>query len=275
MPIYWKALRTVPPLEILCHRIAWSAVFTVGLIFARRRGSDLLQAFADRRLLRQMAASAALIGGNWLIFIYAVTSGHVLQSSLGYFINPLLSAGLGYAVLKERLGKRQRLALGLAAAGVAVAAVAATLGEPPWIALALASTFALYGLIRKTTRADALLGLCVETLLLAPAAALYLAWLAATDSGALFHVSQQMDLLLLGAGVVTALPLIWFAHAARRLDLSMLGILQYLSPTCQFLLAVALYDEPLSRPLLVSFALIWAALALFMTESAGRARRRA
>jgi chloramphenicol-sensitive protein RarD len=234
-------------------------------MLAQRRGGELVRAFADRRLQMQMLLSSALIGGNWLIFIYAVNSGHVLQSSLGYFINPLLSAGLGFAVLKERLGARQRVALGLAAAGVAT--VAATLGEPPWIALALASTFALYGLIRKTTRADALLGLCVETLLLTPAAAVYLVWLKATGQAALFAVSPGLDGLLMGAGVVTALPLIWFAHAARRLDLSTLGILQYLSPSCQFLLAVVLFGEPLSRSMLVSFALIWAALAVYMSAS--------
>jgi len=256
LPIYFKALHGVPPLEILAHRIAWSVLLLGGILWWRGRLGLLAQA---RRVPWWLLASTLLIAVNWLTYIWAVTSGHLLEASLGYYVNPLVNVLLGVAFLGERLSRRQAAAVGLAAAGVAVLVVRA--GTLPWVALTLAVTFAFYGLARKKAGLDAMAGLLAETALLAPAAVGLLALRAADGSGAFGQAAGQ-SALLVAAGAVTALPLVWFAMGVQRLPLSAMGLIQYLSPTCQFLLAVALYGEPFTGAHAAAFALIWLALGL-------------
>ena len=258
-PLYWKQLSAVPALEVVAHRTAWGFA-CLALWLLLRGGWGEAAALAGRpRTLAQLAAGATLIGLNWLLYIWAVTHDHVMQASLGYYINPLVNVLLGVAVLRERLSRGQGLAVALAAAGVAVLTLG--YGRFPWIALALATTFGLYGLVRKTVAADAVVGLAWETAILAPAAVCYLVFLGARGTGAFGATAGASALLVLG-GAVTALPLALFAYGARALPLSTLGFIQYLSPSLQFLLAVLLYGEPFTAAHAVSFACIWAALAL-------------
>lgn len=266
-PIYFKAVGHVPVLEILAHRVLWSLVFVAGLLTAQGRWAELGRALQSRRTLATFAVTTALIAGNWGIFIWAIVAGRVLEVSLGYFINPLMSVVLGLAVLGERLRPRQWLAVGLAVAAVANQTVA--VGAPPWMGLWLAGSFAVYGLLRKTARAESLTGLAIETGLLAPIALAYLVWLGA--DGAFLLRDRITDLLLLAAGPVTALPLLFFAHAARRLRLATVGLLQYLAPSIQFVMAVLWWREPFTSAHLVTFALIWVALAVYTWESLRRA----
>lgn len=265
MPAYWRLLKTIPAPELLGHRVVWSVVFVGGMLVYRRRLPELLKTLKTPRLVATLTVTATLIGGNWLLYIWAVNNGHVLESSLGYFINPLMSVLLGSLVLKEQLSKAQKVAFGLATLGVLVLAVRAH--GVPWISLGLALSFALYGLMRKMAAVDSLLGLTVETLLLAPFAAAYLIALGVGGTGAFGEMSYGTDLLLVNAGVLTSLPLLWFAHAAKRLKLATVGLLQYIAPTCQFLLAVFAYDEPFTATHLVSFGLIWLALGIYTVEA--------
>jgi chloramphenicol-sensitive protein RarD len=271
MPVYIKAVQAAPVLEVLSHRIVWA--FLLLLLIAWRRGDlpELRAAVRSPRTLGVLAASTTAIAVNWLVYIWAVTSAHVLDSSLGYFINPLVNVLFGVLLLRERLDRTVRVAFAIAAVGVSWLAIRG--GHVPWIALALATSFGSYGLLRKLAPVGALVGLTIETALLTPLAGGYLAWAAATGRAAIFSGSPALDALLLLAGPVTAIPLLFFAGAARRLPLSTLGFLQYLSPTLQFLLAVLAYREPLDGPRLVAFALIWTALAIFAVHT-GRASRR-
>lgn len=265
LPLYWKQIQSVPPLEIICHRIAWSLVFT-GLLLGLRGG--VLRTLGECRSPRvalAMTWTAFLLGINWLLFIYAVNSGQVLQSSLGYFISPLVNAALGMAVLRERLSPAQKVAFLLALGGVLVLAFAA--GQPPWLALALAVTFGLYGLGRKVSTLGSLDGLFVESAILALPALAWLLVLEARGVGAFGHAQPYVSGMLAGAGVVTSIPLILFAAAARRMPLTALGLLQYLSPSMQFLMGVLLFHEPFGTAQLVAFALIWSGLALFTFSS--------
>jgi chloramphenicol-sensitive protein RarD len=232
----------------------------LALVGAARRWADLRALMAQPRDLGLLACSALLVGGNWLLYIWAVNDGRLVESSLGYFINPLVNVALGMLFLGERLGARQLAACALAAAGVLSLAVSA--GAPPWIALALAFSFGFYGLIRKKVRVDPLIGLLVESAVLAPLAAAYLAVLAARG-GASFGADWPVDLLLMATGVTTALPLIWFAAAAQRLRLSTIGLLQYMSPTLQLALGVLVFHEAFTGAHAVAFAAIWTALALY------------
>ncbi len=265
MPAYWRLVRHVTALELLSHRVIWSLVFLLGVVAWRGRLPELGAAFRARRTARTLFITASLIGLNWLVFIWAVNNGHVLQSSLGYFINPLGSVLLGWLLLKETLLPLQKGAIAFAGAGVLILVLGT--GGVPWIALVLAGTFATYGLLRKTAAVDALIGLTVESVLMAPLALGYLIYLEATHQAAFMQGAWTTDVLLVATGLLTALPLLWFAHAARRLTLGTLGMLQYLSPTCQFLLAVLAYGEAFTVVHQVSFVLIWAGVGLYSVQA--------
>ena len=273
-PLYFRALRTVAPLEVLAHRILWSAVLLAGVLSALGRWPDLARCLRSRRLTVLLVTSSLLLAVNWLVYIYAIASGHVLQASLGYFVNPLFTVLLGTLVLRERLRWGQWAALALATAGLLHLVVA--LAEPPWIALALAGSFSLYGLTRKLAAVDPLIGLSAETLAVLPGAAVFLGgtMLAGTASfGQGF--GGQVDGLLLLSGAVTAVPLLLFGLAVRRLRLATLGFLQYLTPSIQFLLALAVFGEAFAPAQQVSFGCIWAALLLFSVEAIVAQRRQA
>ncbi len=264
-PIYWKAMRAVPAFEIILHRIVWSFIFLVPLIIMMRRWQEFIDALKNTRTLLILLFTALIIGGNWLLYIWAVNSGYLLQASLGYYINPLVNVVLGVAFIKERLRVLQILAVLLAAAGVIYLTV--YYGEFPWIALTLAVTFGFYGLIRKVIPVGSLVGLTVETLMLSIPALVYLFYLDGHGQGSIFRVSLKLDLLLMGCAPLTAIPLLCFTLGARRLYLSTLGLLQYIAPSCMFILAVFLFREPFSSAQVVTFILIWTALAIYSTDS--------
>lgn len=269
-PLFFSLLQGIPAWEILVHRVVWCCVFLVVLITALGRWDAIGTALSRRRGFGRVLACALLIGANWGIFIYAVETRQVLQSSLGYFLTPLVNVALGILVLKERMAALQRWAVGLA--GIAIAIQFMLIGQLPWIALLLALTFGTYGLLRKQIALDGLSGLFVETLLLLPLGLLALAWLLITGNSHFLDEGMQ-SALLMASGVVTALPLMAFAGAARRLRLGTVGFLMYINPTMQFLTALIIFREPLSSVQMVSFAMIWVALALY-SWSAWRTHRR-
>ncbi len=259
LPLYLRLLRGVPSLEVLAHRIVWSLLLLVAIVAVTRR-AGAIRAAARGRTLALLAASATLIAINWLVYIWAVQHGHVLEASLGYFINPLVNVALGMALLGETIGRVQKAAVAVAAVGVAVMALSG--GGALWISLTLALSFGGYGLIRKVAAIDSLGGLTVETaLLLAPALAVIV--LAHGSGQGAFGQDRTIDLLLVLAGAVTAVPLLMFAAAARRLRYATMGLLQYIAPTLQFVEAVALFHEPLRPVHVVTFALIWTGCALY------------
>lgn len=264
-PIYWKALRAVPALEIILHRMVWSFFFLVPLIIIMRRWQEFIDVFKNHRTLLILLVTALIVGGNWLLYIWAVNNNYLLQASLGYYINPMVNVVLGMVFLKERLRRPQMLAVLLAFAGVLYLTI--SYGEFPWIALTLALSFGLYGLIRKVAPVGSLVGLTVETLLLSIPALIYLFYLDSRGAGTIFRVSLKLSLLLMGCALVTAIPLLFFTVGARRLYLSTLGLLQYIAPSCMFILAVFLYREPFSNARVVTFILIWTALAIYSTDS--------
>jgi chloramphenicol-sensitive protein RarD len=272
IPAYFKLLGDVPPLTILAHRVVWSVAFLALLLTLLRKWGEVRTALGSRRTMLALLCSTALIAVNWYVFIWAIDRGQLLQASLGYFINPLVNVLLGVVVLRERLTLGQVVGLALAATGVAVMAVGA--GGVPWIALSLAVSFAFYGLLRKTAPVAPLAGLSVETAILFPIALALVVGAVPVPAGQ--HPAGPLSgvtyAMLSAAGVITAVPLLWFAAGARRLRLSTLGFIQYLAPTCQFLLAVAVYHEPFSNRQLVSFALIWAALGVYTLETVLRLR---
>jgi len=268
LPLYFKSLAGVGSLEILAHRIASSALLLgVGIALVRGREGFLALRHADPRAL---LASTVLIAFNWLLYIWAVQHGRVLEASLGYFVNPLVNVALGVAILKETLRPWQKVAFALA--GTGVAALVVTTGRVPWIALVLACSFGLYGLVRKRADVEPVGGLFAETAILAPLALAWLGWLAHEGTGALGRTTRETVLLAL-AGVITSLPLLAFGHALRRLKLSTMGIVQYLAPTGQFLLAVLVYDEPFGRAQAVAFGFIWGALAIYTWDGIAAVRR--
>ncbi len=228
-------------------------------------------ALANAATRRRLAASAVFISVNWLIYVWAVANGHVVDASLGYFINPLFSVVLGVFVLGERLNRAQWAAIMLATGGVLYLAVA--LGRPPWIALALAFSFGMYGLIRKVVAVEAVPGLATETLLLSPFALAFLVWCSVQGTGALGHSSTAVDALLVGSGLITAMPLALFAYGARRIPLSTVGLVQYIGPTLQFLLGVLVFHEPFPRARAVGFVMIWSALAIYAADGLWRRSR--
>jgi chloramphenicol-sensitive protein RarD len=263
-PIYFKALKTVPALEIMFHRVVWSFVFLAIIILVRTEWQRLRAAISKPRVLFIYLLAAGLLAINWLVYIFGVNAGQVVQTSLGYFINPLLSVALGVLFLQERLRPAQWLPVCLASIGVVYLAL--ELGSLPWIALALAFSFGLYGLVKKVAPLGALHGLTLETAILFLPGLSYLLYLEGSGQGSFGHVGGSTTLLLALAGVITSVPLLMFATAARAIPLYMVGILQYIAPTCQFLLGVFLYDEPFSQTQLVGFSIIWAALAIYSLE---------
>jgi chloramphenicol-sensitive protein RarD len=266
LPLYLKALHAVPPLEVVAHRIVWSAALLVVVVAVGRQGTFIAQLRERPRSIGTFMASALALSVNWLVYIWAVGQGRVVDASLGYFINPLFSVVLAVVVLKERLRALQWAAVAVAAVGVLWLAL--LVGQLPWIGLTLATSFGTYGLLRKTASIDALGGLTLETLLLLPFAALYLLNLAATGHGAWASAQMSLRALLVAAGPITALPLLCFAAGARRIPLSLVGILQYLGPSLQLVLGVFVFHEPLPSAKLAGFALIWLALVLYASEGA-------
>lgn len=264
MPVYFKALSHVAATEIVAHRIVWSLIFLGVLATLWRRWPAIRAAVATGRVLTTLIVTSILIGINWLVYIYAVVSGHVLEGSLGYYLNPLVNVLLGVVLLKEKLTRAQIFAVGLAAAGVAVLAAGA--GSGLWISLTLAASFALYGFLRKVAPVDSLEGLSIETAILVPLALGWVLWLQQSGESGFGRFGITTDLLLVLGGAVTAIPLLLFTAAARRLRYSTLGFLQYIAPSLQFLLAVLAFGEALTTAHIVCFAAIWAALAIFTFE---------
>jgi len=264
-PLYFRQIASVPPGEILIHRIVWSLVFVLIVLSLRRQWAWLRPVLRQPRVLAAFTASAVLLSVNWLTYIWAVNNGHVIDASLGYFINPLVNVLLGYTVLHERLRRMQWVALGLAAAGVLWLTVQA--GHLPWIALALAGSFGAYGLLRKVATLGALEGLTLETLLLAPIAALVLGVWMAQGTSTFPAPDAATNAWLIAAGPITAIPLLLFAAGARRISLTTLGLLQYIGPTIQLALGLWLFHEPFSAGRLLGFSLIWLALALYSAEN--------
>ncbi|HLJ64216.1 MAG TPA: EamA family transporter RarD, partial [Stellaceae bacterium] len=267
--VYLKLLKGVPVFEILGHRIVWGALFALIILAISASKTELIPALHPRTLTL-LFISAALITANWLIYIIAITSDHVLQMSLGYFMNPLVNVILGTLVLGERLSRLQLAACLIAGVGVAFPMVAA--GEFPWISLGLALAFGVYGLVRKVAPVSSLVGFFIEAVFLTLFAGPYLLWLGIEGKGAFTLHDPGEAALLIGAGIATAVPLIWFAAAARKLPLSTLGLIQYLGPTMSFLLGIIIYREPFTWVSAVTFGCIWSALALYSTELI-RARR--
>ncbi len=270
LPIYFKWIAVVPPLEIIANRILWSIPVLAGFLLLRDGPGFWRRMLLPRRTVLGLLVSGALVVSNWLLFVWAVNDGHILATSLGYFINPLLSVLLGFLFLGERLTVIQCIAVGIAAAGTIY--LGWFFGVAPWISLALALTFGLYGLARKKLNVGPMIGLLWETLLMAIPALCYLVWTSAHTGLAYGNASLRIDVLLVFAGVITVLPLVWFNVAAHILPLSWVGLFQYISPTITFLLAVFFYGEVFTRGHAVAFACIWCAAALVTGESVLRAR---
>lgn len=265
-PLYWKLLHTVPAFEIINHRIIWSFLFLVPLLVIRRRWGEVLAALMNPRTLSVLILSSLLVAFNWLLYIWAVNHGRVLEASLGYYINPLVNVLLGMLFLKERLRPAQVIAFVLAAAGVLYLTLSH--GRFPWISMTLAFSFGLYGLIRKIVSAGPLVGLSIETLLLSVPASAWLFYLNRSGTGTFLHSGRILDLILIGSALVTALPLLLFTQSARRLNLSTVGFLQYIAPTCMFLLGVLVFKESFAAAQVICFILIWAALFVYSLDSA-------
>ncbi len=262
LPIYFKAIDTVPALDIVAHRILWSLPFLALLLFIGTGWREVAEALSRRRTLGLLVVTSILIGINWLLYVYAVTTGHILAASLGYYLNPLANVLLGRFVLKERLSWVQWGAIAIAAAGIAVLAAGAL--DQLWISLVLCVSFATYGLLRKITSVDAVAGLAIETTMLAPLALVWLVWSLAVGLPAFGTTAGEGALLAL-AGIVSTTPLLLFTAAARRLRYSSLGMLQFLAPTLQFLLAVFAYGEAFTTAHAIAFGAIWLALVLYVT----------
>ncbi len=266
LPLYLKALHAVPPLEVVAHRIVWSAVLLVVVVTVGRQHGFVAQLRERPRIIGTFMTSALALSVNWLVYIWAVGQGRIVDASLGYFINPLFSVVLAVVVLKERLRALQWAAVAVAAVGVLWLAL--LVGQLPWIGLTLAASFGTYGLLRKTASIDALGGLTLETLLLLVPAALYLLSLSVSGHGSWAVAPVSLRTLLVAAGPITAVPLLCFAAGARRIPLSLVGILQYLGPSLQLGIGVFVFHEPLPSAKLAGFALIWLALALYAVEGA-------
>ncbi|NNE73916.1 MAG: EamA family transporter RarD [Acidimicrobiales bacterium] len=263
-PILWKAIDDLAAVDVAAHRVVWSLAFLIGVHTVRRSWPAFRVVATQATNLRVAALTATLIGGNWVIFLYAIETDRVVDASLGYFINPLLNVVLGVLVLRESMSRLQWVAVGWAAVGVAW--LTYDLGQLPWISLSLAATFAAYGLLRKTASFESIDGLTMETMwMLAPAAALLL-WRGGGDPAAVGFVSPAQTVLILLTGVITATPLLLFAAGARRIPFTTIGLLQYIAPTLQFLLGVLVYDELFDRGRLIGFVAIWVGLAIFALD---------
>ena len=270
-PIYWKWLQEVPALQIMAHRLVWCFVLVAAWLTLRRGAAWWRPLVAQPRLLKLLCTSAVLIAANWWLYIWAVNAGHIVETSLGYFINPLVNVLLGVIVLKERLNRWQWLAVAVAASGVIWLTL--QLGSPPWIALTLAISFGCYGLIRKIAVVESAPALGVESSILFLPVVAYLVWAQVTGVASFLHVTPAVDALLVASGVVTALPLILFAYGAQRIPYSLVGILQYIAPSLQLLCGVLLYGEPFTAVQAQGFACIWLALGIYATDGLVRLRR--
>lgn len=270
VPLYWKLLQHVPAIQVLGHRIVWSLAVLVILVAALRRGGRSTLGVVSRRVVGLYAIAAALIAANWFLYIYAVNAGFIVETSLGYYITPLVNVLFGVLFFHERMRPAQWLSVVLAAAGVVQLTFA--YGALPWIAFGLAASFGSYGLAKKKAPLDPVGGLTLETAILAPVAILYLVMLHRTGEAAFLRTGATSDALMIGGGLVTTVPLLLFAAAVRTVPLSVIGIMQYIGPTLQFLLGVFVYHEPFSRSQLVGFSIVWGALAIYAGDSL-RARR--
>ncbi|MEA3285154.1 MAG: EamA family transporter RarD [Synergistota bacterium] len=265
LPVYWKQMSGVPAYEILSHRIIWSLVAAAVFLSIRGSWGKVSLALRDRKVISLMSLSGAVIGCNWLLYIWAVNSGHVLQCSLGYYINPLINVLTGYVVFKDKLRPVQWATIALAGAGVLYQIV--LYGKVPWIALGLACSFSLYALIRKLADVDPLPGLFMETAVLAFPAAAFLTWTAIDGGGAFATEGVRVSLFLVGTGLITSIPLLWFVQGARDISLVTVGLLQYISPTLQFMLGYWVYGESFSSAQMVTFTSIWVALTIYTVDS--------
>lgn len=261
LPTYWKLLQEISPYEIVVHRVLWTCLFTGSLLLARNKLTNVKSLFKDKTRIRGVVLCALLLGINWLTFVYAINTDKVLDASMGYYINPLVSVFLGLLVLKERVNFWQKISIILAFIGVFI--ITFQYGKIPWIALTLAFTFGLYGLIKKIGGVDAVTGLHLETLLLVPVSLVFILIAFINGKGAFVTGSGGTILLLVSTGLITGIPLLFFAGAALRIPLSRVGFIQYLTPTCFFLLGRFVYREAFSTPQFISFVFIWAALALY------------
>lgn len=259
--MYWHVLAAVPSTEILAHRMVWSLVTVTPLVYCMGRFAEVRAALASPSTMLRIGISALIIGGNWGLYIWAVTQGHVLEASLGYYINPLVNVLLGTLFLHERPTRLQGIAIGIATFGVVWSVVA--VGSFPWIGLSLAVSFSLYGFCRKTVRVESVPGLFLETVILFPLAAVWLFWLHSQGQSHFLSISWQITLLLIGTGLATSIPLLLFAYAARHMQLSTLGLLQYISPTITFLIGAFVLGEHVSSNALVTFGCIWIALGIY------------
>jgi chloramphenicol-sensitive protein RarD len=264
-PIYWKLLHEVSALQLIGHRISWSFILLIAVILLTRQWTEFRSAALIPKVIGIYALAGVLLSINWLIYVWGVNSGFIVETSLGYFINPLVSVLLGVVFLHERLRGMQWVAVGLAAAGVTYLTL--TYGRLPWIALSLAVSFGIYGLAKKLAPLGSLYGLTLETALVFPMALIYLAFLQSNGMAAFLNRGVLTDILLISTGVVTSIPLLMFASAARQIPLTMIGLLQYIAPTLQFLIGVFLYHEPFDQSRLIGFSLVWLALIIFWVEN--------
>lgn len=263
-PMYFKLIAQIPAAEILVHRIVWSVLVLVMLVLAAGHINKVRDALGNKRVLQVLLISGLLLAGNWWLFIWAVNNDHLLDASLGYYINPLLNVFLGRIFLGEKLRRLQQFAVVMAIVGVSI--LIFSYGQVPWIALILAGSFGVYGLLRKQVAVDSLPGLLIESCMMLPFAIIY--WfLYASDASNMFTNDWSLNLILIGAGIVTTAPLLCFTAAARRIMYSTLGFFQYIGPSIMFVLAVFLYAEPLSDARLITFAFVWLALAIFSVDS--------
>lgn len=271
LPIYIRQLAPTEAVEIMAHRVIWAMLFVFTYLAIKGDVGTVWTTLRNANARLRLAASAVLITINWLVYVWAASNGHVIEASLGYFINPLVNVLLGVFVLKEKLNRWQWIAVALAALGVLWLTV--QVGRPPWIAIALALSFGLYGLIRKQVAVESVTGLGVEVLLIAPFMLAYLAWKLRTGTMTFGHYSLYVDGFLILGGAITAIPLVLFSYGVRRVPLSTIGILQYVGPTLQLFTGVFVFHEPFSQIQLVGFGLIWAALVVYAGEGLWRGRR--
>lgn len=264
-PIYWKLLYEVPALQVIGHRIVWSFVLLIIVVLATKQWTAFRKAALDWKTIAIYSIAAVLLSINWLVYVWGVNAGFIVETSLGYFINPLISVLLGVVFLGERLRTMQWIPIGLAAAGVLY--LTASYGRLPWIALSLAISFGIYGLVKKLAPLGSLYGLTLETGIVFPIALIYLVFVGFTGSGSFLQEGALTTILLVGTGVVTSVPLLMFASAARQIPLTMIGVLQYVAPTLQFLLGVFLYHEPFDHSSLIGFSMVWLALIIFWVEN--------
>jgi chloramphenicol-sensitive protein RarD len=264
-PIYWKLLHDVPAIQVIGHRVSWSFALLILFIVFTKQWKEFRSAALIPKTLAIYSIAGVLLTINWLIYVWGVNAGFIVETSLGYFINPLISVLLGVIFLHERLRPAQWIPVALATAGVTYLTIA--YGHLPWIALSLAFSFGFYGFVKKLAPLGSLYGLTLETGIVFPIALLYLAFVGLNGTGAFFHEGAQVDLLLISAGIVTTIPLLMFASAARQIPLTVVGLLQYIAPTMQFLIGVFLYKEPFDHAHLMGFGIVWIALIIFWVEN--------